>query len=290
MLGVHVLPVWVALGFNEQTSRMAEQEFRMLFETCVAATGKGYEAAAEKIDEINQHKGVYGGPPPRYNRTWQERWVQRILRARSANPERFWDPGSTHRKVITFLRDREGAAKRQRPREIGALIAQPHLVDPRYHSGRKAAIGATATTELPADVEFLWKLSEGTDPSQRIRAIEGIGISSGVFYWLDLGFSLGHVDPHLRDDDLLWPDLGELLAYLLEREADAWVARKLQEVLAMLPDERVLDAVRKRASDTKLAEAMRQRFAEIVPVMQEYHERLKSKAAQGGPGTTKPSP
>ncbi len=288
---------WSVVGFlcsvGAEVPKITEQELRSLFETCVAATGKGYEAAAEKIDEVNQHRRVYEGPPPKYNQTWQERWVQRILLARSANPQRVWEPGMAYRACQRPLRIRpsEGTLRERLHTLPPPLAISPHSVPVSRESSR-GLLWDSVSIALPGDVEFLWKLSAGTEAWQRIRAAECILGSSGVHYWEDLGYGLTKRHPYVDRDPFLLPDLGELLMYALERESDAWVVRELQEALATLPDERVLDAVRKRASDTKLAEATRQRLSEVVSVMQEYHRRLRSNEAltTRDAGTTKPSP
>ncbi len=269
---------------------LTQEEFAELVRTCISTTGEEYEEAAARLDEVlNSRRSwsrSYRQALRRYNKTWQERWIARILLSRSANPQRSYGPGRTHRRISQSLRDPRVHQRFQKGQQPAPLaLGAPRVIDPAYHASRRSTMGSRASLELPADVEFLWKLSDGSSPEQRRRAVDAIGVTSGAYYWELLGYDLNHLPQYFRSHTELLPDLGELLMCLLERESDAWVARDLQGLLAMIPNERVLRAVRNQMTSKHLEEPIRKRFADVVPVMEQYHQRLEARRAS----TTQPA-
>ena len=286
-----VLALWSSLlvgavASQRERPKLTEADFRALFETCMRNTGKEYFAAAAKVDATLRPRGRLSRSGLNWlrtcNRTWQERWARRILFARSANPHRGWDPGRFFRTGLRQI-------KRAKPPQNGhvqpglrALSANCQLpLDPGHLESHKAQLGLGVSYALPADIEFLWK-HEGTTQAQRLYAVEGIAQITGLPHWQAMGYDLKDLPAYAEHDRWFFPDLGELVMHLLEREKDVYVARELQRVLVMIPDQRVLERVRQHAASKDLAEPVRQRFTEVVPVMQEHLNRLKSKP----PGTT----
>ncbi len=278
-----------AVASQRERPKLTEADFRALFETCVRSTGKEYLAAAAKVDATLRPRGRLSRSGLNWlrscNRTWQERWARRILFARSANPHRSRDPGRFFRTGLRQIKRAKTPQNGQVQPGLRALNANCQLpLDPGHLESHKGLLGLGVSYALPADIEFLWK-HEGTTQAQRLYAVKGIAQISSLPHWQAMGYDLKDLPAYAEHDRWFFPDLGELVMHLLEREKDAHVARELQRVLVMIPDERVLERVRQQAASKDIAEPVRQRLAEVVPVMEQYLNRLKSKSS----GTTQPS-
>ncbi len=284
--------VWIACvalvsGVGSSPSQMTEAEVRALMETCIRCAGSEYENAVSKLDEVFLKRGSYGGWLDGYSGTWQGRLLRRILASRTISIEVRRRPGRIHRAALGHLHNPPATVDRAKngvsPPPLA--IAPPRPISTARLKSRRKLMRDTITTALPASIEFLWKLSEGTEWWKRANAVRTIGHGTGVADWEAFGFDMVNRHPEWKSYGQLMQDLGEFLMYLLEREPDAWVRREIQILLAKLPDERVLQKVRERSVSAGLAQPVRQRFTEVVPVLEQYLNRLKAKSS----GTTQPT-
>ncbi len=282
--------VWVLLLLAPGADATAppkwtESDFKALVDTCIGSSGSGYLAAAAKLDD-SRESGRAITDLTLNGKTWEERMTARILRARRAYP---WHVPGRPRPYTTGI----AAIKRAKPPErrpgegeVPALNASHQLPYPRPHciESHKRQLGRRLFGGVVVCVEFLWKHKETTQ-AQRLYAVKCLVRGSSLQYWQAMGYDLKNTHPYIKYDRWYFHDLGEVLMHVLKQEEDAYVARELQRVLVMIPDERVLERVRQQAASKDLAESVRQRFAEVVPLMEQYLNRLKAKSS----GTTQPT-